>query len=314
MNKSAIARIIIWSVVAVLIGGFLVSALAFDTFGTIFDHFNIGFSSLRYDEEKYSKGNFTAEDEIETYKIYWIAGEIDISFYDGSVIRAEESSEHQIDDDNTMRYLIEDGVLTIRARKPGFSFRFGRKEQKRLTLQIPQALTGRVSLILVDSVSARVSLSDLSAEKFRLDNVSGNVMLRNAAFESMDLDTVSGNINCSDVTAALLKIDTVSGRCNFTGSVKKINFDSVSGGIYVDSSQFPEEIRTDTVSGGATFKIPAEGGFTAHLDSVSGDLNCNASVISNGKSRKYGDGSAKYDFDSVSGDVSIHIKEKAKTD
>lgn len=309
MNKSAIVRIVIWSVVAMLLSAFLVSALTFDILGSLSEYFNFGSKLVHYDEKDYNKGNFTTADDINTFQIYWISGNVDLSFYNGSVIKAEESSDYNIEDDNTMRYRVKDGVLTIHPRKSGMLFHFGKRNKKRLTVQIPQSLAGNISLILIDSVSARINLQDLSANKFRLKNVSGDVLLCNSNFESIDIENVSGDIKCNDIITDSLKMDTVSGQCEFVGSVQKIDFDSVSGDIDIDSSVFPREIDTDTVSGNAGFQFPTGDGFTADLDSVSGELDCNVPLINNKKSFKYGDGSAKYDFESVSGDVTIHIKE-----
>lgn len=309
MNKSAIVRIVVWSVVAMLLSGFLVSVLAFDTLGSLSRYFNFGSEWIHYDEEDYNRGNFTTADDISTFQIYWISGNVDLSFYNGSVIKAEESSDYDIEEDNRMRYRVKNGVLTIHPRKPGMLFQFGRRNEKRLILQIPQSLAGNISLIAIDSVSARINLQDLSADKFRLTNVSGDVFLRNSDFESIDIENVSGEIKCNDIITDSLKMDTVSGQCDFVGSVKKIDFDSTSGDIDIDSSVFPREIDTDTVSGSASFKIPIGDGFTADLDSLSGELDCNVPLVSSKKFFKYGDGSAKYDFESVSGDVTIRISE-----
>jgi len=308
MKKSAIVRIVIWSVVALLLGSLLYSALVFDTAGSFFGNFSLGFSSFRYNDEGYSKGNLNTGAEIDTFKIYWIGGKIDISSYDGSEIEAVESSDYNIDKENTMRYLIDDGTLTIRARKPGFLFPLSKKQNKTLTIRIPQSLAGKISLLQIDSVSAGVRLSDVSAQKFRLDNVSGDVTLSNGELGVIDIDNVSGKIECKGITADSLMMDTFSGECKFNGSVKKIDFDSFSGGIDIHSSVVPEEIDTDTFSGDAIFRIPKGPGFTAHLDTASGDLNCNLPTVISGKALKQGDGSAKYEFESFSGDASLIIE------
>ncbi len=144
-------------------------------------------------------------------------------------------------------------------------------------------MAGRLSLILIDSVSAEVSISKLSAETLRSDCVSGDVALADMKIGSAFIDHVSGDLRCSNVTADYLKMDSVSGACQYTGSVKKLDFDSTSGDITVDSSEFPSEMNTDTVSGNAFFTIPEGAGFTAELDSVSGTLNCGVPVVSDGK-------------------------------
>ena len=72
MNKSAIVRIVIWSVVAMLLSAFLVSALTFDILGSLSEYFNFGSKLVHYDEKDYNKGNFTTADDINTFQIYWM--------------------------------------------------------------------------------------------------------------------------------------------------------------------------------------------------------------------------------------------------
>ena len=308
MNRSAVARIILWSVIAIVLAGFLFAALAFDGMEDFLGRLGLGWTSFRYDETGYSIGNFTTESEITSIKIYWTGGKIDLSVCSGNELLAEEASDYEISTDEAMRYLIEEGVLTIRARKSGIFFRIGKSQNKHLTLRIPESMAGRLSLILLDSVSAEVSISKLSAETLRSDCVSGDVALADMKIGSAFIDHVSGDLRCSNVTADYLKMDSVSGACQYTGSVKKLDFDSTSGDITVDSSEFPSEMNTDTVSGNAFFTIPEGAGFTAELDSVSGTLNCGVPVVSDGKTFRYGDASAIYRFESVSGNVTIRLK------
>lgn len=62
----------------------------------------------------------------------------------------------------------------------------------------------------------------------------------------------------------------------------------------------------DTVSGGVTLTLPENGGFSAALDSVSGDLTVDGFAGSLHRDEfVYGQGGPAYEFDSVSGDVRI---------
>ena len=306
MNKSALFKIIIWSFVALLLVGILSFALTSHETWFSGSLFRLG----DYNEEGYSVGNFTLSDKIDTLEIDWISGEINIHVYDGDTIYAEETASREISEKNRMRYRVNGGTLSIHARKPwrwNF-FNFGMNLNKKLTIYIPKTIAENMAFLKIDSVSAAMDLSDITVKNLRIDNVSGNIEINRFISDVIDIDMVSGDAKLNDVTAASLKIDSTSGKCTFNGAVSEVDMDSTSGTVHVVSSIVINKINVDTVSGNATFSIPQISGFTANMDSVSGDFNCSEPLVSKGDSHIYGDGSAQYKFDGVSGDVTINIQ------
>ena len=71
---------------------------------------------------KYKVGNFTLEEEIDQLEINWIAGSVRVEVTEGTQVYAEETKVS--DDDRKMRYLVENGKLTIQYQKSKF-FSFG---------------------------------------------------------------------------------------------------------------------------------------------------------------------------------------------
>ncbi|MDD6847516.1 MAG: DUF4097 family beta strand repeat-containing protein [Oscillospiraceae bacterium] len=70
-----------------------------------------------------------------------------------------------------------------------------------------------------------------------------------------------------------------------------------------------DDIDMESVSGNVNITIPEKiGGFTADYDTVSGDFSTDFSVKTIGNSHTYGDGSAEFDFETVSGDIKITAK------
>ena len=65
------------------------------------------------------------------------------------------------------------------------------------------------------------------------------------------------------------------------------------------------EITPGFVSGNITLTIPEGNGFTAELDTVSGKFNCDLPVVMRGDKRIHGDGSAEFEFDTTSADVTV---------
>ena len=73
----------------------------------------------------------------------------------------------------------------------------------------------------------------------------------------------------------------------------------------VSTSVLLEAAECDSVSGNITLTIPEGNGFTAELDTVSGKFNCDLPVIMRGDKRIHGDGSAEFEFDTTSADVTV---------
>ena len=139
-----------------------------------------------------------------------------------------------------------------------------------------------------------------------VSTTSGEINLENAECFEVSLETVSGRIKTSDVSANDFSLESVSGDCVLSGSFSDIDAESVSGDFEFVSSSCPGKIDCSTVSGSIKVTIPENDGFTASLDTVSGDLECDFEAVFSKKQVRYGDGSAEFDFETVSGDASIH--------
>ena len=326
MKKSAVVRIVIWSVVAVLLCGVLIAGLSSHFSWSFLENIGFSWSSFRYDEQGYSIGDFRTDAEIHTLKIHWIGGNVHFTRSEDDAVAVEEKSSKALGEDDRMRYKVDDGVLTIHARKSGMFFGIGKKLNKDLTVAVPKDLAGKLTQVIADCVSASVNLSDMTVQTLQIDTVSGDISIQNsnigsASFESTSgktkisdctvdsiaCDSTSGSLTCNSVSADSLEMNSTSGRCKFNGSVKKVNTDTVSGSIEIDSTTEIDRFESDSVSGSILLRIPESNGFTAKLDSVSGDFNCNAPVTSSKDTRTYADGSATFNFDSVSGDVTIQL-------
>ena len=74
------------------------------------------------------------------------------------------------------------------------------------------------------------------------------------------------------------------------------------------SEKAPTSIEAETVSGEIILYLPEDTGFTAELDSVSGEFKCDFEVSEKKDRYQSGDSSNYYEFDTVSGDVRIKKK------
>ncbi len=287
MKRNAIARIIIWSLVAVLLTSLLVVGISSSPSSFFSGDWSLGTIGVTYKNSAlYNVGGGTVTDEFQSIKVNWTNGKINIEAYDGedTVISETEVAEKE----NKLRWRVEDGVLKIQQMAAGMRFGLKQTPKKTLTVKIPSNVAEGLKAVTSDSVSAEVTITGISAsDKIEIDTVSGGANLKNIKTEKLDIDTVSGSIKAA-------------------GEFTELESDSVSGDVTVSSATPLKKLDCDSTSGNIRLTIPKNSGFTLKADTVSGDISCGLPTVSESKNRRVcGDGSADFETDTVSGDLII---------
>lgn len=287
MKRNAIARIIIWSLVAVLLTSLLVVGISSSPSSFFSGDWSLGAMGVTYKNSAlYNVGGGTVTDEFQSIKVNWTNGKINIEAYDGedTVISETEVAEKE----NKLRWRVEDGVLKIQQMAAGMRFGLKQTPKKTLTVKIPSNVAEGLKAVTSDSVSAEVTITGISAsDKIEIDTVSGGANLKNIKTEKLDIDTVSGSIKAA-------------------GEFTELESDSVSGDVTVSSATPLKKLDCDSTSGNIRLTIPKNSGFTLKADTVSGDISCGLPTVSESKNRRVcGDGSADFETDTVSGDLII---------
>ena len=287
MKRNAIARIIIWSLVAVLLTSLLVVGISSSPSSFFSGDWSLGTIGVTYKNSAlYNVGGGTVTDEFQNIKVNWTNGKINIEAYDGedTVISETEVAEKE----NKLRWRVEDGVLKIQQMAAGMRFGLKQTPKKTLTVKIPSNVANGLKAVTSDSVSAEVTITGISAsDKIEIDTVSGGANLKNIKTEKLDIDTVSGSIKAA-------------------GEFTELESDSVSGDVTVSSATPLKKLDCDSTSGNIRLTIPKNSGFTLKADTVSGDISCGLPAVSESKNRRVcGDGSADFETDTVSGDLII---------
>lgn len=287
MKRNAIARIIIWSLVAVLLTSLLVVGISSSPSSFFTGDWSSGIIGVTFKNSAlYNVGGGTVTDEFHSIKVNWTNGKINIEAYDGedTVISETEVAEKE----NKLRWRVEDGVLKIQQMAAGMRFGLKQTPKKTLTVKIPSNVAEGLKAVTSDSVSAEVTITGISAsDKIEIDTVSGGANLKNIKTEKLDIDTVSGTIKAS-------------------GEFTELESDSVSGDVTVSSATPLKKLDCDSTSGNIRLTIPKNSGFTLKADTVSGDISCGLPTVSESKNRRVcGDGSADFETDTVSGDLII---------
>ena len=287
MKRNAIARIIIWSLVAVLLTSLLVVGISSSPSSFFTGDWSSGIIGVTYKNSAlYNVGGGTVPDEFHSIKVNWTNGKINIEAYDGedTVISETEVAEKE----NKLRWRVEDGVLKIQQMAAGMRFGLKQTPKKTLTVKIPSNVAEGLKAVTSDSVSAEVTITGISAsDKIEIDTISGGANLKNIKTEKLDIDTVSGSIKAA-------------------GEFTELESDSVSGDVTVSSATPLKKLDCDSTSGNIRLTIPKNSGFTLKADTVSGDISCGLPTVSESNNRRVcGDGSADFETDTVSGDLII---------
>lgn len=299
-----------WTLVAfVLVGVLLIGIGGYSYYGRSF--FSIGRSSQ---DTEISEGNIKLGGDnvdaanISRVEVEWVAGEVNISPTDGSEITFEESSRYEIRESDRMYYDVRDGRLTIRYRRKAKDFRFfgfNRSLDKNLTVKLPRSMFDRLDKLDVMSVSALVRVDGIKAEDIVIESVSGGIKLAEITCDELELDSVSGKITGERITARKVESDSVSGRRTLSGRMEELNIEGISGGAEIVSEICPRKVSVDTVSGSVSLTIPENDGFTVKYDKVSGSVNTDFAGTQSKNSITYKNGSADFDFTSISGGLDI---------
>lgn len=286
MKTSAVIRIVIWSLVALILTGALISVIVLHgvSFGS--DDFAIGFSGNVYSGD-YNIGGGSISEKINAVTVNWASGKVDISVYDGETVEISETPTDN--EDYKLRYRVEDGRLTVHSEKSGFNFGIIRRPKKELTIKIPRAYAEDFKELKIDAVSAEIIINGITAS------------------QSIETDTVSGGLTAKEITANSLECNTVSGDIKASGAISRFDLDSTSGNADIVSSVPLKKLETDTVSGDVTVTIPENDGFSLEFDTVSGDLDCDFALAKRYGQSIYKNGSAEFEADSTSGDLTIKM-------
>ncbi len=294
MKSKAIVKICVCGVIALVLIAALVGLIFFG--GNWGWPFNLPFANVYADEEAYHIGNVTTTGEVSRVELYWSSGEIRVSTHEGDEISIHETGEKG--EDSRLRWRLENGVLTIRFAKSGFSFQH---PDKTLELELPAAT---VQQMKIEVASAATMLNGMELDSLIYDTASGDLRASDCSFDRVEVDGASASCTMERCTVGSFDMDAASGTAKLNGSVRSISFEAASGNLKVVTDVAPRSIEVDTASGDADITLPKDAGFRAEHDAASGDFNVEGFMGNySGDTFRCGDGSGDYEFDSASGDV-----------
>lgn len=254
-------------------------------------------------------------DGIDKIRVEWVSGLVRVQPYEGTDIKLDEMSNDNISEEYALRYKIADGKLTVRFCKKHTWYGVDAAmlnldeiiKPKELVVSVPRAMleSGEMDIQL-DGVSNDAYISSAKLNGLNVNGISGSIAIENVSAKDMDLDTVSGLIDVSDCAVDAIKVVSISGEMTIGGIFGSARLNSTSGAVwFTDGSDGIKELEIGTVSGDVTMQLPESAGFNMMVSTVSGDVSSVFEFVKNGSNYVYGDASADFDIDTVSGDITI---------
>ena len=277
MRTNAIIRIVIFSLVIFILLGILAVGLGIGMF--IF-RVDSGYSGT-YSGTQASSGEVSAA-EVQNLNIEWVNGSITIQPGDTDTITFAETG--NFSDNEQLVWQQSGNTLTIQFSKPRVSFGIEFDGSKDLVITVPQ--DWQCEELDINSVSAKIEVSNLTAYEIDLENVSGNCIFENCGTNELTVETVSGNVTY-DGTLYTMDCSTVSANCT------------------LKTNACPRELSLDSVSGDLILELPEECGFSASIDSMSGSISSEFESTATKDYHTHGDGSCRITADTLSGDIII---------
>lgn len=287
MNKNAIVRIVIWSIVILVLLTVLIAGLSHNFFiplrisgGSAGASDNIQMTAVDADE----KATVSAA-EIRSIDIDWVSGSVTIAPGDVQEITFCESAVSN--DKYRMVWKQSGDKLTIQFCRDSDSLNFGihlNDGDKNLLITVPR---------------------DWVCDSLEVDAASADLTVRDLTVREVEIDTASGTGRFDGCTVSSLDVDTASGDITFNGSLGELEFDAASAGFVGVLSNVPDRINVDSMSGDLDITLPEDAGFTVDMDTMSGDFSSDFPTTSKNGSHICADGRCKIIVSAMSGDVTI---------
>ena len=277
MKRNAIFRIILFSFLAVVLVGVLISGIALKKYQMPGIVVRKSFDAPEVSGNKFNAG------EIDRLKIEWAAGSIVLVPVEGNKISI---TEELLGGDESMVLKKDGSTLYVQYCEGAVGISFGSGSlKKNLYITVPQ---------------------DWECKELEIDAASATVQVENLTIEEVESSTASGTHIFTNCQVGTLKMETVSGDLNFTGTLEKLDFNGVSAQLDLALTNAPKSIELESVSGDLNLTLPESCGFTVDKDTVSGRFSSELPTTEQNGKIVYADGHCEIEVEGVS--ASVHIR------
>ena len=277
MKRNAIFRIILFSFLAVVLVGVLISGIALKKYQMPGIVVRKSFDAPEVSGNKFNAG------EIDRLKIEWAAGSIVLVPVEGNKISI---TEELLGGDESMVLKKDGSTLYVQYCEGAVGISFGSGSlKKNLYITVPQ---------------------DWECKELEIDAASATVQGEYLTVRELASSTASGTHTFTNCQVGTMKMETVSGDLNFTGTLEKLDFNGVSAQLDLALTNAPKSIELESVSGDLNLTLPESCGFTVDKDTVSGRVSSELPTTEQNGKIVYADGHCEIEVEGVS--ASVHIR------
>ena len=269
-------RIILYSMAILLLVGIL-------TIG-------IGVKLLSFDhaEATESASGTVSSQEVRRISIEWDAGDVTIRAADVTDIFFTETCDAKA---KPMAWQKNGDTLAISYSKNKNRIGIHSTTGKALLIEVPREW-------VCQELDLEVSATSLHVE--------------NLTIKELDFDGAAGDCRFDNCTVGSLEMSAAAGDVTFSGCLDQMEFEGGSGDLKLMIWNDPQSISLEAASGDLDLTLPADCGFSAEINVLSGDFTSDFPTNQRGNRHVYGNGSCRIEMKALSGDISIHQGQEAE--
>lgn len=281
------------------------------------------FSYIYENGDKYTAGDRTISDKIDTINIDYMSGEVKLTGVSGENISIQETANKNLEKKQKVHSWVDGSTLYIRFCASDNNLNFD-KIDKKLEVEIPEKNIFKD--IKVEISSGEVVCKNIETEKLRAEASSGSLdfdcvaetismevssggvsLVQKGKADEISLYSSSGTINADVENVSAMNLSASSGSININGvSVKNLNSSSSSGESIFKLKKVPEKTDISASSGDVSIFIPEASDVKADISVSSGDISYELPFSKDGKSYICGNGNNKMNIETSSGDININ--------
>ena len=277
--------------------------------------------------EQYTAGAAEIAEPVKNLDVNWTSGKVILAYHAENTVLVREEVSRELSPDDQMQWWLEGDTLHIQFTKPGIRWNL---PEKILTVTLPEGT--ELENARIHTTSGDMEIPALKAKELTLESTSGDINVSADAFKTA-VSTTSGDqtIRLAGETGGVAADSTSGSIVLETGKIVEIEAATTSGGVQVTAEEAEQVLAASTsgkidvslgkvkdleinaTSGNIRAALPDNPGFTARVNTTSGDITCEIPASKDGNKYVCGDGSANVKIDATSGDVRIEAVQEHTT-
>lgn len=273
MKGKAIARIVLFSLIALVLLCVLLAGLGLSSFAKPVSSQIVSVQSTGSEYE-------FALEEVSGLAISWASGDIDIQPADQDTVTVSEERSGG----SSMVVRHRGSTLEIAFGENKWSLGGGKSTQKDLSVRVPR---------------------DWLCQSLEISAAAAGIWVDGLPITNVVLNTASGDCAFTDCTVEKMQVNTASGDLDYSGVLKKLELNGTSADCNLRLSDAPAAIEMNTASGDLNLTLPDNCGFTLDRSSLSGAFQSDFATTTENDKIVCGDGTCQITFSSLSGNINI---------